>query len=162
MHLDLVHAKMRVGIGGDLRQVRDAQDLMPPSQPPQLLADDVAEAATDALVQLVENEHRRFIHGGQRGLERQHKSSQLTAAGYLRERSWRLPTIRRHQELHAIDSRLVACHWRIVSWRRHTAIVVLKRNLHYEERTWHAQGFSLRLNGEFQIAGDTLPFFRKP
>src|SRR6185295_13722438 len=55
----LVDCEVRIGVGGDLRQVRDAEDLERGAERTQLAADDVGDAAADAGVDLVEDQTRR-------------------------------------------------------------------------------------------------------
>ena len=52
---------MAIGKGGDLRQVRDAQDLMDPREIAELLANDGAHAAADVGVDFVEHQDAHAI-----------------------------------------------------------------------------------------------------
>ncbi|MNV03626.1 hypothetical protein D3C71_939030 [compost metagenome] len=90
---------MRVALGGDLRQMGDAQHLALLAQGAQLVPDDVGHGAADARIDLVED------HGGhciqvQRGhLDGQRDARQLTAGGDLAQGPRRLAGVGRDQEL---------------------------------------------------------------
>src|SRR3954454_739119 len=91
--------EMRIGVGGDLRQVRDAEHLECRPQRAQLAADDVGDAAANAGIDLVEDQPgrrcaRRTIGGvaeavarcrGER-LDRQHDARELAARDDPRQR----------------------------------------------------------------------------
>ena len=62
---------MDVGVGGDLRQVGHAQDLVAPGERPQAPPDRIRAPAADPAVDLVEDERRRGVGRGQHLLDRQ-------------------------------------------------------------------------------------------
>jgi len=64
---------MVIGVGGDLRQVRDHQRLsLPPGHTRQRLPHLHAHLAADALIDLVEHEGRHGVVRGEHHLQRQH------------------------------------------------------------------------------------------
>src|SRR5215470_9253844 len=63
--LPLLHAEMLVGVRGDLREVRDAENLVGPRDLTELLADGVCRLAADADVDLVEDQDRHRVGGRQ-------------------------------------------------------------------------------------------------
>ena len=70
---------MTVGEGRDLRQVRDAQDLMEARQLFQLAADDLGNGAADARVHLVENHRGDAAALRLETLEREHHAREFAA-----------------------------------------------------------------------------------
>ena len=86
---------MRVGVGRDLRQVRDAQHLMTARQAPQRSPDRLGAAPADPRVDLVEDERGGRVGFGEDALDRQGDPGQFAARGDLRQRSRRLAGVRR-------------------------------------------------------------------
>ena len=70
----LDHAVVAVGARGDLRLMRNAQDLPVAAQIFQLVADPVGGFAADVGVDLVEDHHRDRVGVGQHGFQRQHQA----------------------------------------------------------------------------------------
>ncbi len=108
---------MRVGVRGNLRQMRDAQDLKRRPEGAELAPDDVGDAPADAGVDFVEDQTgrrraRRTVGGvaetvarrGNQGLDREHDARQLAARDNARERPQVLAWIRRDEELPSINS----------------------------------------------------------
>ena len=92
---------MALGLSRDLRQMRDAEELAPRGQSPQLLADGPARVSADAGVDLVEDEHA--VAAGTRCPEQcEHHPRQLTTGGRLAQRRRRHPGIRCDQELDGV------------------------------------------------------------
>ena len=91
---------MVVGESGDLRQVRDAHDLVHPRQRPELLAHRFGGTPTDAGIDLIEHQGslprsaatRTALHAR---LERQHYPREFAAGGDLLRRAQRLAGIGR-------------------------------------------------------------------
>ena len=83
-----------VGVGGDLGQVRDAQDLVASGEGPQAAPDRVRAAPADPRVDLVEDEDGRLVGLGQDALDRQRDARQLAARRDPRERPGRLARVR--------------------------------------------------------------------
>ena len=77
--------EMPIGARGDLRQMRDHQDLVPLGDFAQRLTHPGTDLATDAGVHLVEHQRRHRIVPAQRGLERQHQARELATRRALRE-----------------------------------------------------------------------------
>ncbi len=97
---------MRVPVGGDLGQVRDAQHLELPSQGLQAASDDVGHRAADAGVDLVEDQClTRRVRGGQR-LQGQHEPRQFAPRGDPGQRSQVLSRIWRDVELPLLQATL--------------------------------------------------------
>ncbi len=93
-----------IGIGGHLRQVRDAEHLARPGQPLQARADGIGGRSPDPRVDLVE--HQRPAGAGvlEHHVQRQHDPRQLAARGGLAQRPGVLARIRRDQELGPLDA----------------------------------------------------------
>ena len=70
----LRHDKMRRSGCGDLRQMRDADYLMIPSQRLHLGTNGVRDFAADVRVDLVEHEQWNCVVRSQRGFDRQHQA----------------------------------------------------------------------------------------
>ena len=66
-------------VAGDLRQMRDANDLVRPAQGRQLFTEHITQAAADVGVDLVEDERADLVVGGQHGLEGQHGARQFAS-----------------------------------------------------------------------------------
>ena len=92
--LALADPELGVGMGRDLREVRDAQHLVAAGQRPQAAPDRVGAAPADARVHLVEHEGRRRVRLGEDLLDRQRDARQLAAGGDPGERAERLAGIR--------------------------------------------------------------------
>ena len=93
----LFYHQMLIGEGGDLGQMGDAQDLLGAAQRLELLADRFGGAASNADIDLIEDQRARrwffsrlgrsLFHGY---LKRQHYPAQLAARGNLHQRFHRL------------------------------------------------------------------------
>ena len=57
-----MHAEMGVRESRDLGQMRDADNLAAPAQPPQLFTQDFAAAAAHPDIYFIEDQHRDVIH----------------------------------------------------------------------------------------------------
>src|SRR3954465_15250148 len=77
----LHHPEVTVGVGGDLREVRDDQNLRGPREPGQPPADAERRPPPDAGVHLVEDERRHWICGSEHHLETQHEPGELATGG---------------------------------------------------------------------------------
>ena len=77
--LALRDAELGIGVGGDLGQVRDAQDLVAAGQGPEAPADRVGAPAADARIDLVEHERRRLVGLGEDLLDRERDPGQFAA-----------------------------------------------------------------------------------
>ena len=86
----------------DLRQVRDAHDLMIRGDGTQFFAHDARRGAGDAGVDLVEDHGRDPVQIADDALHGQHDAGQLAAGGDLCEGLERFALIRADQELHAV------------------------------------------------------------
>ena len=86
--------EMGIGVGGDLRQVGDAQDLVAPGERPQASADRVGAATADPRIDLVEDEDGRGVRLGDDPLDGQGDARQLAAGRDARERPGRLAGVR--------------------------------------------------------------------
>src|SRR5205085_4057177 len=99
--------EMRRAEAGDLRQVRDADDLIPGGELLQFAADDFRNAAADAGVDLIEDERRG---GGarrcfeERGGDRELNARQLAARRDLLHRLRLFAAIRRDENVDAIEA----------------------------------------------------------
>ena len=87
-----------VGEGGHLRQVGHHEDLDVPGQHRQPAADLDGGAAADAGVDLVEDEGRDGVDGGQHHLDGEHDAGEFTAGGALAQRPGRGAGVRLEQE----------------------------------------------------------------
>src|SRR5690606_9650419 len=105
----LAYVKVGIAIAGQLRQVGDDHDLVIGlgRQPPQLAADDIADAAADALIDFVKDQRRGAVNLGQRRLQGQHQARRFAATGDSRHRLERLAWIGRDEKLDPIDATLV-------------------------------------------------------
>ena len=95
---------MGVGVGRDLGQVGDAQDLVAPGQRPQAAPDRVRAPAADARVDLVEDEGRRVVGLGQDALDGQRDARQLAARRDPGQRPGRLARVRREAVDDLVDA----------------------------------------------------------
>ena len=98
----LRHQHLRVGEGGDLREVRHAQHLVLPAQRRQRAPDRGPGLAADPRVDLVEDEGRRRLR--QHDAQREHRPRELAAGRGLRERARRLAGVGREQEGHVVGA----------------------------------------------------------
>ena len=69
----LGHDEMRIGRRRDLRQMRDAKNLMLAAERSHLGADGIRDFAADVCVDLVEDEQRNRILRGERRFDREHQ-----------------------------------------------------------------------------------------
>ena len=112
----LLDLEVRVGGGGNLRQVRDAQYLKCGPERAQFRADDISHPPADAGIDLVEDQPRGLGASGPPGgigeasprgrrqrLDGQHNPRELAARNDPRQRPQILPRVRRHEELDPID-----------------------------------------------------------
>ena len=102
-----------VGIGRDLRQVRDAHDLVVAREAPQQPTDRIRRAPADAGIHLVEDERRRLVGARQHGLERQRDARQLAAGRDARQRPRRLSRVGLETELDRVHAVRRARRWSI-------------------------------------------------
>ncbi|NOG52140.1 MAG: hypothetical protein HND48_23910 [Chloroflexi bacterium] len=93
-----------VSEAGEPWQVRHDHDLMPVRERPQLLADDRADTPANALIDLVEDQRRGVIGGGQHALEGEHDTRRFAAAGDFGERPQRLARIGAQQHFDFVDA----------------------------------------------------------
>src|SRR5689334_9645722 len=96
---------MAVGVAGDLRQVRDAQDLMELGEAAEFAADDGAKTAADVGVDLVEDEDGDAVALGEDALECEHDARQFAARGDLAEGLSALAWIRLGHEFELVETR---------------------------------------------------------
>src|SRR5258708_28524641 len=82
----------------------DAEDLMLARERPERPTDDIAEAAADAGVHLIEDEHRRLVLRREHDLEREHDPRELAAGRHPLERPERLAGIRGDAEGDAVGA----------------------------------------------------------
>ena len=94
---------MGVGIRGDLRQMRDDDDLMGTRQSGQPATDLHRRAPTDTGVDLVEHHRGAFRRCRQHHLQRQHHAGQLTAGRTLGQRQQFGAAVRGEPELDRVD-----------------------------------------------------------
>src|SRR3990172_968114 len=97
--LDFLDAEVLMAVGGQLRQVGDAQHLVVARQAPQLLPHDAADAPADPLIDLVEDQSRRLVGASQDALQAEHQARRLAAGGDLGQRLQPFPRIGRYLEL---------------------------------------------------------------
>src|SRR3954447_15504947 len=100
----LPHPEVTVGVGGDLREVRDDQNLRGPREPGQPPADAERRPPPDAGVHLVEDERRHWICGSEHHLETQHEPGELATGGALRDGPGRRTRVRHQEELDVVDA----------------------------------------------------------
>ena len=99
-------AVVRPAVGGDLRQVRDAEHLEPVAERAAAVRPTTsATAPADAGVHLVEDQRLARRVGGRERLERQHDPRQLAARRDARQGPQVLAGIRRDVELRLVDAR---------------------------------------------------------
>ena len=91
-------------MGGDLRQVGHAQDLVAAGERPQAPPDRIGAAAADPRVDLVEDERRRVVGLGQDLLDRERDPAHLAAGRDPGERPRRLAGVRGEQEDDLVDA----------------------------------------------------------
>ena len=103
--LALGDPEVGVGVGGDLGQVGDAQDLVAAGERPQAPPDRVRAPAADARVDLVEDERRRLVGLGQDLLDGQRDARQLAARGDPGQRPRRLARVRGEAVDDLVDAR---------------------------------------------------------
>ena len=89
---------------GDLRRVRDHQDLGLPRQPLEAGADGVRGGSADAPVDLVENQRPRAPRAREDDLQGQHDPAELAARRHLGERTRLVAGVRGDPEGDAIES----------------------------------------------------------
>ena len=99
----LAYDDVPVGERGHLGQVGDHEDLRRPRQGREPRADLDGRLASDAGVDLVEDERRHRPGVGQRDLDGQHHPGQLAAGGALAQRPWLRPGVGREQQLDLVD-----------------------------------------------------------
>src|SRR5579885_1699416 len=104
----LVNAVVSIGEGSDLRQVRDANDLVIARKLPELLAHDLTAAPADTSIDLIKDEGGRGISISEDGFEREHEARSLAAGSNLRERLEGFAGVGRDEKLHAVNARQVA------------------------------------------------------
>ena len=163
---------MGVAEGGDLRQMGNADHLVPfgrraarafggrgPRQRPQLAAHHRTDAAADADIDLVEHERRHLVGGGQHAFQGEHQARSFTARGHLRQRLGGLAGIGRHQELDAVDAggaERVA-----LAVDRRAGRIFLALEVHDELRARHPQIVELALDAGGHGLRRCLAFGRK-
>ena len=86
VHARLGDEEMRLGLRGDLRRMRDGENLHALGEPRQPPADRLGDGAAGAGIDLVENQRRRRAAIGERHLQRQQEARQLAARGDLHQR----------------------------------------------------------------------------
>ena len=99
-----VDDQVDVGVGGDLRQVRDDDDLMGACQPRQPAADLHRGASADAGVDLVEHHRGALGRRREHHLQREHHPGQLTAGRALVQRQHVGAAVRGEPELDGVDA----------------------------------------------------------
>ena len=99
-----VDDEVDVGVGGDLRQVRDDDDLVGACQPGQPPADLHRGATAHAGVDLVEDHRGALGRGRQHHLERQHDPGQLAARRALAQRQHVGAAVCGEAELDGVDT----------------------------------------------------------
>ena len=100
-----VDHQMRIGVGGDLRQVGDDDDLVGARQTRQATADLHRGATTDARVHLVEHHRGAFGRRCQHDFQRQHHPGQLAAGRALVQRQHRAAAVCGEAEVDLIHTR---------------------------------------------------------
>ena len=95
---------MGVGVRRHLGEVTHAEDLVRPGERPERPADDLAEPATDAAVDLVEDEHRRLVLRRERDFDGEHDPRELAARGDGLERREGLAWIRGDAKQHPVGA----------------------------------------------------------
>jgi len=82
---------MMIGVGPDLRQMRDHEHLAPPGRPlchrRERLTHPATDLTPDALVHLVEDERRNGVVLRQNDFQRQHQARQFASRGDFGERA---------------------------------------------------------------------------
>ena len=94
-----MHHQVYVGVGRDLRQVRDHDDLVGAGQPREPSSDLHGRPATDPGVDLVEHHGRARRRSSEHDFQRQHHPGQFAARRALGQRQLRHPPVRRETEL---------------------------------------------------------------
>jgi hypothetical protein len=95
---------MDVGMGGDLGQMGDAQDLMPARQCPQAATDRIGAPPADSRVDLVEDQRRGGVGRGEDLLDRKGDPAQLPTRGDPGQGARRLAHVRSEAEDHLVDA----------------------------------------------------------
>ncbi len=99
-----VDDQVDVGVGGDLRQVGDDDDLMGAGQPGQPPPDLHRGATAHPGVDLIEDHRGALGRGRKDDLQRQHDPGQLTAGRALAQRQYVGPAVRGEPELDSVDT----------------------------------------------------------
>ena len=102
--LPLADHDVRVGVRGNLREVRHAQHLVVAAQGPEALPQRRCVPAADPGVDLVEDEERRLVGRGQHDLQRQRQPAGLTSRRDSRQRPRRLSGVRCERERRTIGA----------------------------------------------------------
>ena len=95
--------QVRVGEGGDLRQVGHDDDLVAAGEPGEPPTDLDGGAAADAGVDLVEDHDRHRVGAGEDDLDGEHHARELAAGGALLQRPRRRAGVRHEQQLDLVD-----------------------------------------------------------
>src|SRR5438105_3963022 len=96
---------MPISITGDLRQMRDAKNLVPRREAAKLFADDRTEASADVGVDFIEYQHAHAIALRENSLEREHDARKLAAGSDFAQRLRELSGVGLHGEFNLIDPR---------------------------------------------------------
>ena len=108
--IPLGDADMRVGVGRDLGQVRDAQDLVATGEAPQAAPERIGAPPADTGIDLVEDERRGRIGLGEDALDGERDARQLATGGDLGQWSRRLAGVGRQAVDDLIDARRIEGH----------------------------------------------------
>ena len=88
--------------GGDLRQVRDAENLVALPDSGHLFRNSLRCPSADSRINFIENQSLRLVPVGKNALYRQHNPGELSAGNHLAERLQRLARIRGNPEFYGI------------------------------------------------------------
>ena len=145
---------MMIRHSGNLRQMRDADDLLVSRKVCKLFAHALRRDARHAGIHLVEHHGRYTIAPCKHILERQHDAAQLAAGCDLADASGRLARVRREQESHGIRSRRAKprltgdrSEFHLKPHPRHRQIPELRNNLFFQLHCGASARFTQRFSG---------------
>lgn len=106
---------VRGGVGGNRREVGDAQDLMVARDATHLLADGMRGLAADVGVDFIEDQDGHLVLGRQDGLERKHDAGELATRRDGAQRARGFTRIGSEQELALVEAGRSRGGWRIMA-----------------------------------------------
>jgi hypothetical protein len=96
--------QMRMAQGGDLRKVRDAEDLVGGAEGGELAADLRADFSAHVGIDFIEDQHGRLVDRREDRLQREHHAGGFAAGGDLVERQQVLAGVRTEKETDGIGT----------------------------------------------------------